>query len=685
MKLSELPKTKNVQTLPYCLKVLLENLIRNQDGVDITQEHIDKLSNWQPNSNEQFEIQFTPARVIMQDFTGVPCVVDLATMREAAKDLGIDPEKINPLKQTNLIIDHSVQIDYAGSGDAFEKNLDLDYQRNSERYQFLKWGANSLDNFKVVPPAKGIIHQINLEKIADVVREDSNSGVFFDSCVGTDSHTTMENSLGILGWGVGGIEAEAALLGQPISMLVPEVVGFEITGEPKDFVTTTDIVLTIVEMLRKLGVVGKFVEFYGSGVKNLQLADRATISNMCPEFGATCAIFAIDQQTIDYLRLTGRSEEHLKQIEEYAKIQNCWGDSSTWSEPARYSETLSLNLSTVVSSISGPKRPQDRINLVDMNLEFKNSRDNSKNIEDVHDNDVVIASITSCTNTSNPAVLIGAGLLAKKAVQKGLNSKPWVKTSLAPGSRVVPAYLDKASLTQDLDKLGFQLVGFGCATCIGNSGPLAESVHNQIQEQDLSVAAVLSGNRNFEGRISPDVKLNFLASPPLVIAYAIAGRIDFDFENTPLGQDKNGQDVFLKDIWPSRQEIQAVQNNVLSSELFNQEYQDIFEGDSRWQNLKVETGETYEWDLRSTYVRKAPYFDNMSREISDVKDIKDAYVLAWLGDSVTTDHISPAGSIKEDSPAGKYLQNQGVSVRDFNSYGSRRGNHEVMVRGTFAN
>ena len=686
----------DAKTLPYSLKILLENLLRTEDGANITADHINALVNWDAAAEPDVEIQFTPARVIMQDFTGVPCVVDLATMREAVAELGGDPNKINPLAPAELVIDHSVQIDVAGSPDAFEKNVDLEYQRNSERYQFLRWGQTAFDDFKVVPPGTGIVHQVNIEYLARTVMAREVNGelqAYPDSCVGTDSHTTMVNGLGVLGWGVGGIEAEAAMLGQPVSMLIPKVVGFKLTGQIATGVTATDVVLTITEMLRKHGVVGKFVEFYGAGVTSVPLANRATIGNMSPEFGSTVAIFPIDEVTIDYLRTTGRSQEQLDLVEAYTKAQGLWHDPSI--EP-RYSEYLELDLSTVVPSIAGPKRPQDRIVLSESKSAFQKvlptySASASKPTavrgqEFALDNGhVAIASITSCTNTSNPSVMLAAGLLARKAVAKGLKAKPWVKTSLAPGSKVVTDYYEKAGLTADLDALGFNLVGYGCATCIGNSGPLSDEISEAINNNDLAVTAVLSGNRNFEGRISPDVKMNYLASPPLVIAYALAGTMDFDFETEALGADSSGNPVFLKDIWPSAEEVQQTIDQSISSDMFKTRYAGVFDGDNRWQQLPTPKGAVFEWDEKSTYVRKAPYFDGMQKTPEPVRDITGARVLAKLGDSVTTDHISPAGSIKADSPAGQYLTGNGISRADFNSYGSRRGNHEVMIRGTFAN
>ena len=690
-------------TLPYSLKVLLENLLRTEDGANITAEHIRALGGWDENAEPDTEIQFTPARVIMQDFTGVPCVVDLATMREAVADLGGDPSKINPLAPAELVIDHSVQIDVFGRSDAFERNVEFEYGRNKERYQFLRWGQTAFDDFKVVPPGTGIVHQVNIERLARVTMV--RDGVAYpDTCVGTDSHTTMVNGLGVLGWGVGGIEAEAAMLGQPVSMLIPRVVGFKLTGAARAGVTATDVVLTITEKLRQHGVVGKFVEFYGEGVAALPLANRATIGNMSPEFGSTCAIFPIDDITLDYLRLTGRDEEQVALVEAYAKEQGMWLDPAN--EP-RFSEKLELDLSTVVPSIAGPKRPQDRIALSESKQQFaldvknygvdgelrsvpvqaggEDTGRGGTSAFDLKDGAVVIASITSCTNTSNPSVMMAAALLAKNAVERGLTVKPWVKTSMAPGSKVVTGYYEAAGLWPYLDKLGFNLVGYGCATCIGNSGPLPAYVSSAIQAEDLSVAAVLSGNRNFEGRINPDVKMNYLASPPLCIAYALAGTMDFDFDTDPLGQDEAGNDVFLADIWPAPQEVEAVIASSITRDLFTADYADVFAGDERWQSLPTPEGDTFAWDPASTYVRKPTYFDGMQMEPAPVTDITGARVLAKLGDSVTTDHISPAGSIKADSPAGKYLADNGVDRKDFNSYGSRRGNHEVMIRGTFAN
>ena len=703
------------EKLPYSLKVLAENLLRNEDGRNITKDHIQAIADWDPQAEPSTEIQYTPARVVMQDFTGVPCIVDLATMREAIADLGGDPEKVNPLAPADLVIDHSVIADFFGRADSFERNVEIEYQRNGERYQFLRWGQGAFRDFKVVPPGTGIVHQVNIEYLASVVIE--RDGVAYpDTCVGTDSHTTMVNGLGVLGWGVGGIEAEAAMLGQPVSMLIPRVVGFKLTGEIQPGVTATDVVLTVTEMLRKHGVVGKFVEFYGQGVAQVPLANRATLGNMSPEFGSTAAIFPIDQETIEYLRVTGRTDKQLELVEAYAKEQGLWHNPTH--EP-KFSEYLELDLSTVVPSIAGPKRPQDRIALTEAKSTFRTqissyvgqtSSPHSKDAppsaatnangrvskpvtvrsselgEFVLDHGaVVIAAITSCTNTSNPEVMLGAALLARNAVDKGLTSKPWVKTTMAPGSQVVHDYYDKAGLWPYLEKLGFYLVGYGCTTCIGNSGPLPEEISKAINDNDLSVTAVLSGNRNFEGRINPDVKMNYLASPPLVIAYALAGSMDFDFESTPLGKDQQGNDVFLRDIWPSQQDVSDTISSSISQEMFTKNYADVFKGDDRWRNLPTPSGNTFEWACDSTYVRKPPYFEGMSAAPAPVSDIAGARVLALLGDSVTTDHISPASSIKPGTPAAQYLDAHGVARQDYNSFGSRRGNHEVMIRGTFAN
>ncbi|WP_308120081.1 aconitate hydratase AcnA [Streptomyces poriferorum] len=712
----KLDKVEGSARLPYSLKVLLENLLRTEDGANITADHIRALGGWDSQAQPSQEIQFTPARVIMQDFTGVPCVVDLATMREAVKELGGDATKINPLAPAELVIDHSVIADKFGTNDAFAQNVELEYGRNKERYQFLRWGQTAFDEFKVVPPGTGIVHQVNIEHLARTVMVRGGQA-YPDTLVGTDSHTTMVNGLGVLGWGVGGIEAEAAMLGQPVSMLIPRVVGFKLTGELPAGTTATDLVLTITEMLRKHGVVGKFVEFYGEGVAATSLANRATIGNMSPEFGSTAAIFPIDDETLKYLRLTGRDAQQVALVEAYAKEQGLWLDPAA--EPD-FSEKLELDLSTVVPSIAGPKRPQDRIVLANAKAQFAQdvrnyvSDDEEAGKESFPASDspathngvpsnpvtvtapdgttyeldhgaVTVAAITSCTNTSNPYVMVAAALVAKKAVEKGLTRKPWVKTTLAPGSKVVTDYFDKAGLTPYLDKVGFNLVGYGCTTCIGNSGPLPEEVSKAVNDHDLAVTSVLSGNRNFEGRINPDVKMNYLASPPLVVAYAIAGSMKVDITKDALGVDQDGKPVFLADIWPSEAEVNDVVANSIGEDMFNKSYQDVFAGDAQWQALSIPTGNTFEWDAESTYVRKPPYFEGMTMETTPVSDITGARVLAKLGDSVTTDHISPAGAIKADTPAGKYLTEHGIERRDFNSYGSRRGNHEVMIRGTFAN
>ncbi|MEU7100842.1 aconitate hydratase [Streptomyces longwoodensis] len=751
-----LDKVEGSARLPYSLKVLLENLLRTEDGANITADHIRALGGWDSQAQPSQEIQFTPARVIMQDFTGVPCVVDLATMREAVKELGGDPAKVNPLSPAELVIDHSVIADKFGTHDAFAQNVELEYGRNRERYQFLRWGQTAFDDFKVVPPGTGIVHQVNIEHLARTIMVRGGQA-YPDTLVGTDSHTTMVNGLGVLGWGVGGIEAEAAMLGQPVSMLIPRVVGFKLTGELPTGTTATDLVLTITEMLRRHGVVGKFVEFYGEGVAATSLANRATIGNMSPEFGSTAAIFPIDDETLKYLRLTGRSEQQVALVEAYAKEQGLWLDPQA--EPD-FSEKLELDLSTVVPSIAGPKRPQDRIELSRAAEQFAadvlnyveagvtggddrkpgvpqqekphgvqspvdeasaesfpasdapayGSDDNGAGAPqhsavvagsgpsnpvrvtapdgstyELDHGAVTVAAITSCTNTSNPYVMVAAALVAKKAVEKGLTRKPWVKTTLAPGSKVVTDYFDKAGLTPYLDKVGFNLVGYGCTTCIGNSGPLPEEVSKAVNDNDLAVTSVLSGNRNFEGRINPDVKMNYLASPPLVVAYALAGSMKVDITKDALGTDQDGNPVFLKDIWPSEAEVNDVVANAIGEDMFAKSYEDVFAGDAQWQALPIPTGDTFEWDAESTYVRKPPYFEGMGMDPEPVSDIAGARVLAKLGDSVTTDHISPAGAIKADTPAGKYLTEHGVERRDFNSYGSRRGNHEVMIRGTFAN
>ncbi|WIE66512.1 aconitate hydratase [Curtobacterium sp. MCLR17_036] len=737
------------EKLPYSLKVLLENLLRTEDGKNVTEAQIRALGSWQPDAEPDTEIQFSPARVVMQDFTGVPCIVDLATMREAMAEIGGDPNKINPLSPAEMVIDHSVIADLFGREDALQRNTDLEYERNGERYQFLRWGQTAFEDFKVVPPGTGIVHQVNIEYLAKVTytrQFDGETYAYPDTLVGTDSHTTMVNGLGVLGWGVGGIEAEAAMLGQPVSMLIPKVVGFKLSGEIPAGVTATDVVLTITQELRKHGVVGKFVEFYGEGVSAVPLANRATIGNMSPEFGSTAAIFPVDDVTLDYLRLTGRDEAQIALVEAYSKTQGLWHDASV--EP-NYSEYMELDLSTVVPSISGPKRPQDRIELSQAKDQFEVDLANYASIDhseqdkavadtfpasdpvaaapgDEHAVDdqqdapgsevpvhassapgtvskptsvaiadgapftidhgaVAIAAITSCTNTSNPSVMMAAGILARNAAKKGLTAKPWVKTTLAPGSKVVTDYYEKAGLTTYLEQLGFYTVGYGCTTCIGNSGPLPEEISQAVQDNDLAVTAVLSGNRNFEGRINPDVKMNYLASPPLVIAYALAGSMHFDFDKDALGTDQDGNDVYLTDIWPDAAEVQQVIDTSIDTEMFTHEYGSVFEGDDRWKNLPTPTGDTFEWDQESTYVRKPPYFEGMTMQPDAVSDISGARVLAKLGDSVTTDHISPAGSIKADSPAGQYLAEHGVDRKDFNSYGSRRGNHEVMIRGTFAN
>jgi aconitate hydratase len=681
-------------SLPFTHRVLLENLLRTEDGANVTEAQIRALGSWDATAEPSEEIQFTPARVIMQDFTGVPVVVDLATMREAVADLGGDPARIEPLAPAELVIDHSVIADYFGRRDAADLNTALEYERNRERYQFLRWGQGAFEEFKVVPPGTGIVHQVNIEHLARVVMARGGQA-YPDTVVGTDSHTTMVNGLGVLGWGVGGIEAEAAMLGQPVSMLIPRVVGFKLTGELPAGATATDLVLTITQMLRRHGVVGKFVEFYGDGVAAVPLADRATIGNMSPEYGSTVAIFPIDGETLDYLRLTGRSTEQVDLVEAYAKAQGLWHDPK---REARYSEYVELDLGTVVPSLAGPKRPQDRVPLDEAKSRFVEAlrdytREPAAAVEttiggepvEIGHGDVVIAAITSCTNTSNPSVMVAAGLLAKKAIERGLSRKPWVKTTLGPGSQVVTDYYDRAGLTPFLDKLGFDTVGYGCTVCIGNSGPLIAEVSEAVHQADLAVVSVLSGNRNFEGRINPDVKMNYLASPPLVVAYAIAGTMDIDFDSEPLGLDPDGHPVFLADVWPTAREIQGVVDSCIDEEMFASRYADVYRGDERWRSLPTPTGDRFDWDPDSTYVRKAPYFDGMPVTPEPLGDITGARVLLKLGDSVTTDHISPAGNIKADSPAGRYLEEHGVARADFNSYGSRRGNHEVMIRGTFAN
>jgi aconitate hydratase len=745
-RLDALQSKFDIARLPFSLKILLENLLRNEDGDAIRAQDIEALASWDAKDEPSKEIAFTPARVIMQDFTGVPAVVDLAAMRDAMKEMGGDPNKINPLVPAELVIDHSVQVDAFGSAKAFQINAEREFERNEERYAFLRWGQGAFHNFKVVPPDTGIVHQVNLEYLARVVfvdgvgggGRDSNNLAYPDTLVGTDSHTTMINGLGVLGWGVGGIEAEAAMLGQPMSMLIPQVLGFKLTGELSEGATATDLVLTVTEMLRERGVVGKFVEFHGAGLAGLPLADRATIGNMSPEFGSTCAIFPIDAETLRYLEFSGRPAEQIALVEAYAKEQGLWHDED--SEEPTYSDSIELDLSQVVPSIAGPKRPQDRVSLTESRDAFRMALEDMLPDDDVDEADddsfpasdapasngsrdhgqsphggtggaqvadrpsvrapvtledgteteldhghVVIAAITSCTNTSNPSVMLGAGILARNAVQKGLTVKPWVKTSLAPGSKVVTEYLERAGLDEYLDELGFNLVGYGCTTCIGNSGPLPQEISDVVGAEDLAVVSVLSGNRNFEGRINPDVKMNYLASPPLCVAYALAGTMDIDLYDDPLGEDKDGEPVFLKDIWPDSKEVGQAIEDAVRSEMFTKSYGEVFDGDERWNSLEVPTGDEFAWDERSTYVRRPPFFEDMPSEPEPLEDIVDARVLALLGDSVTTDHISPAGSIKRDGPAAAYLNENHVESRDFNSYGSRRGNHEVMMRGTFAN
>lgn len=688
-----------ISKLPFSLKVLLENLLRFEDGKTVTTEDIKAIADWLINQSSSHEIAYRPARVLMQDFTGVPAVVDLAAMRDALAKLGGNPDNISPLSPVDLVIDHSVQVDKYGSQTALDQNTSIEMERNYERYEFLRWGQTAFNNFQVVPPGTGICHQVNLEYLAKSIwsSQDSqgNTYAYPDTLVGTDSHTTMVNGLGVLGWGVGGIEAEAAMLGQPISMLIPEVIGFKLEGKLQEGITATDLVLTITKMLRERGVVGKFVEFYGPGLQHLPLADRATISNMAPEYGATCGFFPIDEETIKYLQLSGRDQDTIELVEHYAKIQGFWRNAQA--EDPIFTDSLSLDISTVEPSLAGPKRPQDRVNLTTLPFTFDefledagkgNQKENhfqveGEDFEMAHGN-VVIAAITSCTNTSNPSVLMAAGLVAKKAHYLGLNSKPWVKTSLAPGSKVVRDYLEHAGLQSYLDAIGFNIVGYGCTTCIGNSGPLPEPVSNTIHNNDLVVSSVLSGNRNFEGRVHPLVKTNWLASPPLVVAYALAGTTRIDLSKDPIAKDKNGNDVFLKDIWPSNAEVAAEVQKV-TGEMFKKEYADVFAGDEAWQAIKTSEGKTYEWNSDSTYIQHPPFFQNLTADVADIEPVNKASILALLGDSITTDHISPAGAIKADSPAGLYLKSKGVDVKDFNSYGSRRGNHEVMMRGTFAN
>ena len=680
----EFPKLQN---LPKSKKILIENLLRLEDGIDINKALIEKVLE---HPEEKHEIFFLPSRVLMQDFTGVPAVADLAAMRDAVAKEGKDPSKVNPLSQVDLVIDHSVMVDYFASKDAFQKNVDMEFGRNKERYEFLKWGQQAFENFRVIPPGTGICHQVNLEYLSKVVwgkQIDNKNYLYPDTLVGTDSHTTMVNALGVLGWGVGGIEAEAAMLGQSISMLLPEVVGFEISGNLQEGVTATDLVLTVVEMLRTKGVVGKFVEFYGDGIKNLSLADRATIANMAPEYGATCGFFAVDDETIKYLELTARDPKTIKIVEKYSKIQGIWMDGQS-----DYNDNLKLNLNDVEASLAGPKRPQDRINLRGvsqnfgqlLNGQYREVKVNKHNFK-LTDGDVVIAAITSCTNTSNPNVLVAAGLVAKKASELGIQVKPWVKTSLAPGSKVVTEYLDKSDLTKYLDQLGFHLVGYGCTTCIGNSGPLEENIADAISENNLTVASVLSGNRNFEGRVNPHVKANYLASPPLVVAYSLAGTVNIDLTKDPISKSASGDDIYLKDIWPSNKEIQEIVEKHVSPKMFSEQYSNALEGPSEWQHIQTSDGNLYDWNSRSTYVQQPPFFNMISNSEKEIEPIIDARPLLLLGDSVTTDHISPAGAIKSESPAGEYFMERQILQKDFNSYGARRGNHEVMVRGTFAN
>ena len=695
LKKAELNGLEGVSKLPKSLKVLLENLLRYEDEISVNQKQIEAVKNWLDTKKSKTEIAYRPARVLLQDYTGIPAVADLAAMREAVKEKNKDPNTINPLSAVDLVIDHSVQVDQSAKKDSFEKNVDIEFKRNGERYSFLKWGQSAFNNFRIVPPGTGICHQVNLEYLSKVVWSEEYKGekyLFPDTLVGTDSHTTMVNGLSVLGWGVGGIEAEAGMLGQPISMLIPEVVGFEVTKKMPEGTTATDLVLTVVKMLRDKGVVGKFVEFYGEGLKNLTLADRATIANMAPEYGATCGFFPIDEETLKYLEFSGRDKKTVAIVEKYAKEQGLWS-----SDEIEFTDKISLDMSTVVPTISGPKRPQDKVLLTDASNNFKKVFKEATDKKDykiskvketdyeIKDGSILIAAITSCTNTSNPNVLIGAGLLAKKAIELGLNVKPWVKTSLAPGSQVVTDYLEKAGLNTYLDKLGFNLVGYGCTTCIGNSGPLAENIVDAIQKENLYAVSVLSGNRNFEGRISPHIKANYLASPPLVVAYALAGHMEFDLFKDSFGKDKNGKDIFLKDIWPSNQEIEDTLKNSLNADMFVKRYSNVSEGPKQWQEIKTEKSSIYNWDENSTYVKKPPFFENLSDEPEGFKEIKNARPLLILGDMVTTDHISPAGNIQKDSPTGEYFMNYQILPKDYNSYGSRRGNHEVMMRGTFAN
>ena len=695
LKKAELNGLEGISKLPKSLKVLLENLLRYEDDISVNKKQIEAVKNWLDTKKSKTEIAYRPARVLLQDYTGIPAVADLAAMREAVKEKNKDPNTINPLSAVDLVIDHSVQVDQSAKKDSFEKNVDIEFKRNGERYSFLKWGQSAFNNFRIVPPGTGICHQVNLEYLSKVVWSEEYKGekyLFPDTLVGTDSHTTMVNGLSVLGWGVGGIEAEAGMLGQPISMLIPEVIGFEVTKKMPEGTTATDLVLTVVKMLRDKGVVGKFVEFYGEGLKNLTLADRATIANMAPEYGATCGFFPIDEETLKYLEFSGRDKETVTIVEKYAKEQGLWA-----SDEIEFTDKISLDMSTVVPTISGPKRPQDKVLLTDASSNFKKvfkeaTDKNDYKISKVKDTDyeikdgsILIAAITSCTNTSNPNVLIGAGLLAKKAVELGLNVKPWVKTSLAPGSQVVTDYLEKAGLNTYLDQLGFNLVGYGCTTCIGNSGPLAENIVDAIQQENLYAVSVLSGNRNFEGRISPHIKANYLASPPLVVAYALAGHMEFDLIKDSFGKDKNGKDVFLKDIWPSNKEIEDTLKISLNADMFVKRYSNVSEGPKQWQEIKTEKSSIYNWDENSTYVKKPPFFENLSDDPEGFKEIKNARPLLILGDMVTTDHISPAGNIQKDSPTGEYFMNYQILPKDYNSYGSRRGNHEVMMRGTFAN